>query len=156
MEPTIREFEPPDVEWATMLLTNEFGGPIVVSRGSVHDATALPGLVALLNGVTVGLVNYHVIDDECEVVSIVGRGVGAALLQAVQRRAAELGCRRMWLVTTNDNTRALRFYQRLGWDLVALHRDSMTAARRLKPAIPAEGCDGIPIRHELELELALR
>jgi RimJ/RimL family protein N-acetyltransferase len=51
----------------------------------------------------------------------------------VVARARELGCRRIWLVTTNDNTRALQFYQRQGWDVVALHRDAVTAARRIKP-----------------------
>jgi len=39
---------------------------------------------------------------------------------------------------------------------VALHRDGVTAGRRLKPGIPELGLDGIPLRHELELELRLR
>lgn len=64
------------------------------------------------------------------------------------------GADRLTLITTNDNTHALRFYQRYGFDLVALHRHGVDAARRLKPGIPAEA-DGIPIRHELELELPL-
>jgi hypothetical protein len=55
-------------------------------------------------------------------------------------------------VTTNDNAPAIRFYQRRGWDLVALHRDAVNESRRLKPEIPATGVDGIPIRHELEFE----
>jgi hypothetical protein len=58
----------------------------------------------------------------------------------------------VWLITTNDNTKALRFYQRLGFDLVRLDRDAVTEARRrLKPTI-ATHADGIPIRHELEME----
>jgi RimJ/RimL family protein N-acetyltransferase len=65
------------------------------------------------------------------------------------------GVGRVWLITTNDNTAALRFYQRLGFDLVALHRDAVDAARSIKPSIPLVGNDGIPIRHELELELRL-
>jgi GNAT superfamily N-acetyltransferase len=155
MQPTIHEFEPADAAWAVKLLTDDFGAPIVVSRGVVYDATALPGFVARVEGAPVGLVSYHIVGDECEVVSICGRGVGEALMAATVARARHLGCRRMWLVTTNDNVRAFRFYQRQGWDLVAVHRDAVTAARSIKPSIPAVGEDGIPIRHELELELAL-
>ncbi|MFT4218235.1 MAG: hypothetical protein QM619_13770 [Micropruina sp.] len=55
----------------------------------------------------------------------------------------------------NDNTRALRSYQRAGWDLVALHRDAMDDVRRLKPGVPRHGMDGIPLRHQLELEFPL-
>jgi GNAT superfamily N-acetyltransferase len=81
-----------------------------------------------------------------------GRGVGAALMAALLDRARQAGAARVWLITTNDNTNALRFYQRLGFDLVRLDRDAVTEARRrLKPTI-ATHADGIPIRHELELE----
>lgn len=154
-EPTIHSFEPHDVEWARMLLTADFGAPVVVSRGIAHDACTLPGFVARIDGLPVGLVTYETIGHECEVVTINGRGVGHLLLAAVVGRATELGCRRIWLVTTNDNVRAFRFYQRHGFDLVAVHRDAVTAARQIKPSIPALGEDGIPIRHELELELPL-
>lgn len=84
-----------------------------------------------------------------------GPGVGRVLFDAVTGAARARGCRRLWLVTTNDNTRALRFYQRRGLDLVALHRDAATAARAVKPTLPEYGEDGIAVRHELELELRL-
>ncbi len=155
MEPEIDQFGPADVDWARGLLTNDFGASAVVSRGILRDACTLPGFVARVDGALAGLVTYHTTGDECEVVTINGSGVGAALLAAVSERARQLGCRRIWLVTTNDNTRALRFYQRHGWDLVAVHRDAVTAARKIKPSIPALGEDGIPLRHELELELIL-
>jgi GNAT superfamily N-acetyltransferase len=156
VDPVITPFGPADVDWAAAALTEAFGAPVVVSRGVLHDPLTLPGFIARVDGEPVGLVTYHVTGDECEIVSINGYGVGAALLAAAVDAIRRLGCRRAWLVTTNDNTRALRFYQRQGWDLVALHRDSVTAGRRLKPGIPALGLDGIPLRHELELELQLR
>jgi hypothetical protein len=59
------------------------------------------------------------------------------------------------LITTNDNTHALRFYQRRGLQLAALHRNAIEESRRLKPEIPQHGADGIPLRDELELELVL-
>jgi hypothetical protein len=75
----------------------------------------------------------------------------------VRDAAVEAGCRRLWLVTTNDNLRAFELFQRWGMDLVALHRHAVSEARsRLKPAIPERSVNGIPIAHELELELLLK
>ena len=76
-------------------------------------------------------------------------------MDAVREHATEAGARRIWLVTTNDNVRALGFYQRWGMDLVALIRDGVASSRTVKPSIPAAGADDIPIRHELGLELRL-
>jgi hypothetical protein len=77
------------------------------------------------------------------------------LLEAAKAAATAAGCRRLWLVTSNDTMRALRFYQRRGFALAALHRDALTAARRLKPEIPLV-IDGIPLRDEIELEVFLQ
>jgi ribosomal protein S18 acetylase RimI-like enzyme len=82
-------------------------------------------------------------------------GIGTALIDAVRDVAERAGCTRLWLVTTNDNLDALRFYQRRGFVLAALHRDAIEAARTLKPGIPAVGEYGIPIRDEIEMEMAL-
>jgi ribosomal protein S18 acetylase RimI-like enzyme len=79
--------------------------------------------------------------------------VGTALLEAVERIAAERGCRRLWLLTTNDNVDALRFYQRRGFRLARLNPGAVDEARaRLKPELPTVGDYGIPIRDELVLE----
>lgn len=84
-----------------------------------------------------------------------GRGAGSALLAALEVLGRTRGWQRLRLLATNDNTPALRFYQRRGWDLIALHRDAVTRDRRLKPEIPAVGHGGIPLRHALELERRL-
>jgi hypothetical protein len=60
-----------------------------------------------------------------------------------------------WLITSNDNIRALRFYQRRGWDMVALYRNAVDESRKLKPEIPQRGDHDIPVRHEIEFELLL-
>ena len=70
-----------------------------------------------------------------------------------EARAA--GCRRVWLVTTNNNVAAIAFYQRLGMDLRALHRHAVRVSRELKPTIPERDAAGIRIDHELEFELLL-
>lgn len=80
------------------------------------------------------------------------RGVGSALIAAARELARAHNAARLWLITTNENVRAIRFYQRNGFDLVALHHDAVTRARELKPSIPLE-VDGIPLRHELEFAL---
>ena len=105
---------------------------MVASRGRLQDASILPGFVAEDGGRPVGLATFLVDGHDCELVSIHSarerRGAGGALLEAVAGAARAAGCSRVWLITTNDNLHAIRFYQRRGWDLVALHRDAM--ARR--------------------------
>lgn len=158
--PIIAPFGPEHLAWAADLLTASWGATVVVSRGRCHDAARLPGFVALRGETPVGLATYHLAGDDCELVTIdstvAGAGIGGALIAAVREAAMAAGCRRVWLITTNDNLAALRFYQRRGFALVAVHRDAVTAARRLKPAIPLIGAHGIPIRDEIELELLIR
>ena len=154
-----RPLDDADRGWAAAKL-RELWGDIVVSRGRVHDASELPGFVAEEGGAPVGLLTYRVDGDDCEVVTIdafpQGSGAGTALIEAAAGAARTAGCRRLWLITTNDNLRALRFYQRRGFRLAALHRGALDRSRELKPSIPEVGLDGIPLRDELELELDLR
>ena len=100
--------------------------------------------------------------DEAEVRVLVvqkgarGRGVGTALLRAAEAELWRASVRRAWLLTTNDNTAALAFYQRRGWRLAELHPGAVDQARaRLKPRIPAVGPNGIPIHDELVLRREL-
>ena len=145
--------------WADRLVRELWGAPTVISRGRVHNPAELPGFVALLDGRPAGLATYAIEDRSCELVTIDSlvpdSGVGTALVEAVRNAAWRAGCNRLWLVTTNDNTHALRFYQRKGFVLAGLHRDAVAESRRLKPEIAERGHDGIPIRDELELELRL-
>ncbi len=148
-----------DRAWACALLTEHWGSMRMITRGVLYDLAALPGLVAWVGGERAGLLTYRLDGPDCEVMSldslISGVGVGAALLATIQAVAHAEGCRRVWLITTNDNTSALRFYQRRGFTLAALYRQSLDAARALKPEIPLTGLDGIPLRDEIELEILL-
>lgn len=157
---SVRPVGPDDHDFVGATLTASWGTTTVAAHGVRYDAATLPGLVAEVDGEPAGLLTYHVDGDEWEVVTINalahGRGAGTALLRAIETAALEAGARRLWLITTNDNTRALQFYQRRGFDLAALHRDAVTRSRAtLKPSIPLE-VDGIAVRHELELERVLR
>ncbi len=157
--PEIRPLEPDDAAWLERVLRAETAGPRIVSRGRLLDGLALPGFVAVEGEDRAGVLLHRIEGDELEVAFIAatvrGVGAGAALLAAAIEAARDAGCGRAWVVTTNDNTPALRFYQRCGWDLVAVHHDAVTAGRDLKPEIPMRGRDGIPVRHELELEYGL-
>lgn len=148
-----------DRSWVRAFVTEHWGAPAVISRGQVHYPERLPGFYALVDGARAGLVTYHISGAACEIVSLdslqAGIGLGSALVGAVRAAAAAAGCTRLWLITTNDNLHALRFYQKRGFELVAVHRGAVQESRRLKPQIPLIGLDGIPLRDEIELEMNL-
>jgi GNAT superfamily N-acetyltransferase len=155
----VRPLTGDDRPWVDRLMRQRWGGETVVTRGVVHWPAELPGFVALRGGERVGLVTCSVRGKDCEIVSLdslaEGTGVGTSLIEAAREWARQRGCERLWLVTTNDNVGALRFYQKRGFVLVALHQDAVERSRRLKPGIPLVGNDGIPIRDEIELEISL-
>ena len=129
----------------------------VARLGRLERPLDYPALLAERNGALAGVLTYVVGRDDCEILTLHAaeqwHGVGTALLEAVERIAAERGCRRLWLLTTNDNVDALRFYQRRGFRLARLNPGAVDEARaRLKPELPVVGEYGIPIRDELVLE----
>jgi GNAT superfamily N-acetyltransferase len=153
-----------DVFWVKQCLSKQWGSTQVVSRGNVHHADKLPGFIARSEqrihqydaGTPLGLITYHIQGKACEIVTldslIEGIGVGTQLILAVESIAKQSGCSRLWLITTNDNTQALKFYQKRGFTLTALYRDVIRYSRQLKPEIPIIGMNEIPIRDEIELE----
>jgi GNAT superfamily N-acetyltransferase len=136
-----------------------WGGPGIVTRGNLYDSSNLPGFTATEGGELLGAILYRPDGDELEVAvlfSLVqGRGVGTALLDVVAGFARVAHMRRVWLVTTNDNTHAIRFYQKYGFTLKAVHIGSMETTRKLKSSLPLRGIDGIPLEHEFEFEFLL-
>lgn len=145
--------------WANNLIADHWGSTEIVTRGKIHDTSTLPGFVAVRLGKPVGLATYSIGDDGCEVVSldslVESLGIGSALIEAVRQEAVSAGCGRLWLITTNDNLRAIGFYQKRGFRLVAVHRNALEETRRLKPGLPRLGIDGIELRDEVELEMVL-
>lgn len=137
----------------------DFGGSIVISRGQVHSLDTLPGYVVLFGDEIKGLIIYHIYDDDCEIVSLNSKvedqGIGTKLIDLVIAKARESSCRRVWLITSNDNIRAIRFYQKRGFDIKAVHQNAITEARKIKPSIPLIGFEGIHVRHEVEFEFNL-
>ena len=145
-----------DRDWVKQVVAEQWASSIVVTRGQVHRPAILPGFVCWKGDERVGLITYRVEKQECEIItlnSFVEReGVATELLQAVEKAVLKSGCNRLWVITTNDNLDALRFYQRRGFRITNVHTDALKESRRLKPEIPETGLYEIPMRDEIELE----
>ena len=104
---TVQEITDDDRIWISKVLRDRWGEARIVSRGRVHDASQLPGFIAMNDGQPLGLLTYHLCENDCEIVTLDAlakrTGIGNALLDAIQRKGYEEGSRRLWLVTTNDN-----------------------------------------------------
>lgn len=161
-EIAIRRARAADRPAVERLLRRLWGSATIVSRGRVHDASGLEAFVALDRDREIaGLATFELdrVSCACELVTLDalrrGGGIGSALLARAAQEARARACGRLWLITSNDNLDALRFYQRRGMRLVAVHRGALDEARKRKPLIPEIGEHGIPIHDELELELSL-
>ena len=125
-------------------MTERWGAPVAAGGGRLHRLDDLPGFAAVsADGTVAGVVTYLIEADVCEVVSIdavvQGEGVGTALLEATCAAAVAAGCRRVHLITTNDNVDALRFYQRRGFVLIGAAAGS---GRRVAPHEAADPAGG--------------
>jgi GNAT superfamily N-acetyltransferase len=155
----VRPLGPADGAWLAAQLRERWSDVHVARLGELVDASVRPSLVAELDGVAAGFVTLDLVGSDCEILTIDAfvpwAGVGTALLHASEEYARANGCDRIWLVTTNDNLSALRFYQRRGLRLVEVRPGAVAEARRLKPTIPLVGQLGIEIHDELVLERRL-
>jgi ribosomal protein S18 acetylase RimI-like enzyme len=155
----IRPLHSADRDWVAKFIIERWGAEIAVGHGVIYRPAELTGFVAIQQNQKVGLLTYHIEGESCEIVTIDSTqptsGIGTALIEAVKNLARESKCNKLWLITTNDNVNALRFYQKRGFVLVAVHRNALEISRQLKPEIPLLGADGIPLRDEIELEMIL-
>jgi GNAT superfamily N-acetyltransferase len=142
-----------DRDWIVGALVEQWGSTTIITRDRPCDAAALEAFVAVDSSLDrperVGLLTYRVDREGLEV------GIGAALLARATQVARDAGATRVWLITTNDNLRAIRFYERRGFRIIAVHRGAVDRARMLKPSIPLVAENGIELHDELELELIL-
>jgi len=159
MDISIRPLLDPDQDWVCQVMIAEWGSEIAVVHGDIYRPAELPGFIAEMEGEKVGLLTYHIEGEACEIVTINSwredSGVGSALIEAVKQAARRERCHRLWVVTTNDNLHALRFYQKRGFTICAIRVNAIEASRKIKPEIPLLGNNGIPLRDEIELEILL-
>ena len=156
----IQKIHPKYRDKITQFLNKHWESVQVVSRGHLYSADQLPGFIALDQQSIIGLITYHIEGDQCEIISLnslkEGKGIGSRLIEAVKLEAENQECRRVWLITTNDNIAAIQFYQKRGFQMVAVYPDAIRQSRSLKPSIPLIGYQGIPIRDEIEFEILLQ
>ena len=158
-ELVIRKTESKDIKWINDLIKKRWHGDFVVAHGVVYIPGDLPGFVALITKRRCGLGTYTMNNKECEIVTIdslwENKGIGSKLIDKILETAKENKCNRVWLITTNDNIRAINFYKKRGFKITAIHKDALEKSRRLKPSIPHESSTGMAIKDEIELEYKL-
>jgi ribosomal protein S18 acetylase RimI-like enzyme len=140
-------------------MVSEWGADIVVSHNEIFHPADLPGFAGFFGEEPVGLLTFNIMGNECEIVTLnswrEGLGVGTSLIETTRRAACRAGCERLFLVTTNNNLFALRFYQKRGFVRSAVRINAIAESRKLKPQIRLVDDDGLPICDEIELEILL-
>ncbi len=156
---TIQSVRQSDIPWITEVFQTRWGGDFIVSRGKKHNPKDLFGFIACIDTQKVGLLTFRNDDDSIELVSLDSlcdnQGIGTALVQALINYAKENNKRRIWLVTTNNNTHAMRFYEHRGLRKVREYLNAIVESRRIKPSIPLTDEFGVEIKDEIEYEYQL-
>ncbi len=153
---TLHPICPADAEWVMVFVVEHWGDEIIVIHDQIFTPHTHPGFFAHVDGELAGLITYRLDSDSCEILTLnsqlPGQGVGSALIDAVRQAARSANCRRLWLMTTNDNLNAIGFYQKRGFHIAAVYPGAVDRARLIKPGIPLIGENGIPVRDEIEFE----
>lgn len=160
MEFSIRQIDQPLRDVVQPLIDDSWGGPWVAVNGRLWDTRILPGFAALdEDGNLIGYILYAFHNGLCEIMVLESLhesiGVGTRLIGRVKGIAKANGMKKAIVMTTNDNIGAIRFYQKRGFTLRALRPNMLETSRKIKPAIPLIGNEGIPIRDEIEFEIEL-
>ena len=155
MNLSIRSIHGGDRSFLRSEMTRHWSTTTIWSIGRPWQADELPGFVAEIGNQPVGQITIAFEPGRCEIITLSvteeSRGIGSALLAAAVANCAVRGYCQVTLTTTNDNLRALAFYQKRNWRLLAIHAGMMDRYRAQNPAIPEIGLNGIPLRDELEL-----
>lgn len=155
----IREVNKDDLNRIIKFITKNWGSDKIITRGKIYHVKDLPGFVIVQNKEIIALILYFTKNHNCEIISMnskkQNKGLGTLLLNHIKKHAKKIGCMRLWLITTNDNLDALRFYQKRGFTIKAVYPNAIDISRKLKPEIPLVGKDGIPLRDEIKLEMSL-
>jgi ribosomal protein S18 acetylase RimI-like enzyme len=143
-----------DLAWIAEAAREVLGHTYQVHSQRQFDVRDGNLLLAEVDGEAVGFLSWLADDDGAEVLAIAcssrRRGAGRALMRAAATAAAAVGAQRVWLVTTDANTGAQAFYQRLGYTLVERRVGAVDECRtRYKATIPTHMHD------ELVYELVL-
>lgn len=157
---TVRRLTQADLPRLRQFWKDNWGDEFVVAHGVIYRPDGLDGFIAFEGHEWVGEITYNFSPEGCEIVSLdstrEGQGLGTKLINAVVEEARKKNCRRVFLITTNDNLHALGFYQKRGFEIVRINRGAVNESRKIKPSIPMIGMNNIPLRDEIELEILLK
>lgn len=155
----LRSSTPQDAKWLEELMNRDWGGVPLVIRGKKYYPANLDGIIAENEEGIAGFLFYEVRDQDCEIIVFEVfdkfKGTGTQILDQLKKTATSEKCRRLYLMTTNDNLDALRFYQKRGFHICGIHLDSVKLSRKIKPTIGMIGDHGISVRDEIDLEFLL-
>ena len=155
MTVSIRPTQGGDRDWIASVLRDRWGGEPMVIRGELTYPSSHRGFVAVDGDERVGFVTYAISGPGCEITSLLSsresEGIGTALILSVVEVARGEGCRRLQLVTSNDNEHAIGWYERRGFSVTSVREGAMDEVRRLKPSIPVVNEVGVPIRDEISM-----
>jgi ribosomal protein S18 acetylase RimI-like enzyme len=144
---------------AVLQIIKKWGSDIIVTRGEIYKGEDLDGILAYKNSEIIGLGLYHIKNEECEIVLLEtfeqNIGIGTQIIEKTKEIAKNRNCKRVWLITTNDNIDAIKFYQRRGFNISNFYKNAIDKSRKLKPTIPLKGNHEIPIRDEIEFEIKI-
>jgi GNAT superfamily N-acetyltransferase len=134
------------------------GSDILVTRGKIYRAEDLDGILVYDNRKIIGLGLYYIKNNECEIVLletfVQNKGIGTQIIEKIKEIAKTENCKRIWLITTNENINALRFYQKRGFHFSNIYINALEESRKINPGIPKEE-NGIEIRDEIEFEMEI-
>jgi ribosomal protein S18 acetylase RimI-like enzyme len=160
MASNLRRLTADDLPRLRQFWIEHWGGEEIIARGNVYHTEQLEGFVVEDENEWVGLITFFIKGDECEVTSLdslrEGQGIGTQLIDKAVEEARAKNCKRLFLITTNDNLHALGFYQKRDFEIVTVYRGAVHESRKRKPGIPPVGMNGIPLRDEIELEMMLK
>ena len=153
------EIRDEDREEVAQFIEKHWHSRLVMSRGRKFYPHQERGFCERRGGQIVGLLTYCQDGDSMEILTLnstlEGHGIGSSLMLDAIERARQEKCKRICLATTNDNLRAIGFYQRLGFRMVELNLGVVDEARKVKPQIPEVGERGVPIHDEIVMELLI-
>ncbi|RQO65961.1 GNAT family N-acetyltransferase [Pedobacter sp. KBW06] len=142
-------------ETVKKLFIDNWNTDFMISNGKIHKIDHLESYLYKNEKGILGIITYCIENNEIEIVSLdsfaENKGIGTALVNTVVQKFKEGGFSRLWLITTNDNLHALKFYQRRNFTISKIHLDAVKKARNIKPSIPLYAENNISIEHEIEL-----
>jgi GNAT superfamily N-acetyltransferase len=138
-------------------IIKRWGSDILVTRGIAYRANDLDGVLVYENSKIIGLGLYKIKND-CEIILletfIQNKGIGTRIIERIKEIAKTKFCKRIWLITSNENINAIKFYQKRGLHISNIYLNAMEEARKLKPEIP-KFSNRIEIRDEIEFEIKI-